>query len=89
MRDTRNWFVYIIECKDKKLYTGITLNIEKRLAEHNKGVGCRFTKYRRPVKLLFKEFCLDKSLARKREIEIKELRRAEKIALVAGSSFRS
>ena len=82
MQDTRSWFVYIIECRDKKLYTGITLDIEKRLAKHNKGLGCRFTKYRWPVKLLFKECCLDQSSARRREIEIKKLKRTEKFELV-------
>ena len=82
MRDTRSWFVYIIECKDGKLYTGIALNIERRLAEHNKGRACRFTKYRWPVKLLLKESWPDKSSARKREIEIKKLKRIEKLELM-------
>jgi len=83
MPDTRNWFVYIIECKDKKLYTGIALDVEKRVAEHNKGLGCRFTQYRWPVKLLFKEFHPDESSARRREIEIKELKRSEKLKLIS------
>lgn len=82
MSDARNWFVYIIECKDKKLYTGITIDVDKRVGEHNKGLGCRFTKYRWPVKLIYKERCSDKSSARKREIEIKKLRRAEKLEFI-------
>ncbi len=82
MPDTREWFVYIVECRDKKLYTGIALDVEKRLLEHNNGVGCRFTKYRWPVRLPFKECCSGKSLARKREIEIKKLKKIEKLELI-------
>ncbi len=82
MMDTRDWFVYIVECRDKKLYTGIALDVEKRISEHNKGRGCRFTRYRWPVRLLFKERCLGKSLARIREIEIKKLSKAEKLELI-------
>ena len=79
------WFVYIIECKDSKLYTGITNNLEKRIKAHNCGNGGRFTKYRAPVKLLYSEDCLNKPTALKREAQIKRLERIEKLALVKTS----
>jgi putative endonuclease len=82
MSDTRQWFLYIIECRDKKLYTGIALDVEKRVREHNKGTACRFTKYRWPVKFMFTEGWPDKSSARKREMEIKKFKRSEKIELI-------
>jgi len=65
------WHVYIIECKDDKLYTGITNNLNRRLSEHNLGNGGRFTKFRRPVKLVYYREVLNKSEALKKEIEIK------------------
>ncbi len=77
-----NWSVYIIKCRDNKLYTGITKNIEKRVKDHNAGRGCRFTKYRWPVELLYKEYCTDYSSAREREVAIKKLKRQEKIDLI-------
>ena len=82
MKEDREWFVYIIECKDKELYTGITLDVEKRVAKHNKGLGCRYTKYRWPVNLIYKEAQTNKSCAIKRELEIKRLKRAEKLKLI-------
>ena len=76
------WYVYIIQCKDGKLYTGITNDLNRRLAEHNSGHGGRFTKFRKPVKLVYYQEALDKSTALKREIEIKKLNRNEKLSLV-------
>jgi len=75
------WYVYIIECKDKKLYVGITKDLDKRIKLHNKGLACRFTKYRKPVRLIYKEKCSSKSEARKRELEIKGYNREKKIKL--------
>ena len=76
------WYVYIIECKDAKLYTGITNNLERRIKEHNCGNGGRFTKYRAPVKLLYTESCPNKPQALRREAQIKQLERVEKLALI-------
>ena len=76
------WHVYIIECKDAKLYTGITNNLERRLKQHNSGNGGRFTRYRTPVKLVYAEDCLTKPQALKREIAIKRLERPQKLALI-------
>ena len=77
-----SWYVYIIECKDAKLYTGITNNLERRIREHNCGNGCRFTKYRTPVKLLYAEDYPTRQEALRREAQIKRLERGEKIALI-------
>lgn len=77
-----NWLCYILCCTDGTLYTGITNDLEKRLAAHNAGSGARYTRTRGPVELVFVESCTDKSFALKREIEIKRLRRKEKLALI-------
>ena len=78
-----NWIVYILECSDKTLYTGITNNFEKRLEQHNNGQeAAKYTRARRPVKCVYKEKQLGRSSATKREMEIKKLSRAEKIELI-------
>ena len=77
-----SWYVYIIECKDGKLYTGITNNLERRIRDHNSGNGCRFTKYRAPVELLYSEDCLTRQESLRREAQIKQLERVEKLALI-------
>lgn len=77
-----SWYAYIVECNDGKFYTGITNNIEKRVKAHNGGTGCKFTRSRNPVKLLYREECQDKSQALVRECQIKKLPRIEKITLI-------
>lgn len=78
-----NWFVYILECKDKTLYTGITNNLEKRLLQHNSGTeGAKYTRPRRPVKLVYHEQSKNRSEATKREMAIKKLKRSEKLKLL-------
>ena len=76
------WFLYIIECKDSKLYTGISNDVVKRVAAHNAGKGCRFTMYRHPVKLLYTEYCGTQSDARRREIEVKKFPKLKKLELI-------
>ncbi len=76
------WHVYIIECKDGLLYTGITNNLERRIKAHNSGNGGRFTKYRAPVKLRYAEDCPTKPHALKREAQIKRLERPQKLSLI-------
>ena len=76
------WSVYIIKCNDGKLYTGISNDVDKRIAKHNKGKGCRFTKYRHPVELLYNEKCGTKSVARKRELKIQGFSRDRKFDLI-------
>jgi len=75
------WVCYLLKCADGTLYCGITNDLEKRLAMHNAGEGAKYTRGRAPVKLVHVERCADKSAALKREIEIKALERAEKLAL--------
>lgn len=77
------WFVYIVECKDGTLYTGITTDVKARVAEHDAGIGAKYTKPRRPVKLLYTEEAENRSEACKREYQIKQLTRKQKQALVA------
>ncbi len=75
------WYVYIIECRDKKLYVGIAKDVERRVALHNKGRACRFTKYRYPVRLLYAETCLGVNSAMKRERQLKGFSRKKKVEL--------
>jgi len=77
-----NWFCYILRCADDTLYCGITNDLEKRLATHNAGTASKYTRVRLPVELVFAEPCIDRSAASKREMEIKNLTRAEKLALI-------
>ncbi|MGC2166954.1 MAG: GIY-YIG nuclease family protein [Gallionella sp.] len=78
-----NWVCYILRCADDTLYTGITNNLEKRLAAHNRGTAARYTRSRGPVTLVFSEACPDRSTALKREMEIKGLTRTEKKLLLS------
>jgi putative endonuclease len=77
-----NWYVYIVECSDGTLYTGISNNIDKRIRDHNSGTGSKYTKGRRPVKLLRKWDCADKSHAAKMEYRIKGLTREGKLRAI-------
>lgn len=78
-----SYFVYILECSDGTLYTGITKDITKRLEEHNSSdKGAKYTKARRPVKLLYEESSNDRSSASKREYEIKKFSRLKKLELI-------
>ena len=81
----KNWFVYILRCKDKTLYTGVTNDIDKRLLAHNESdTGAKYTKARRPVVLVYKEAIKDRSEAQKREAAIKNLSRLAKLSLIKG-----
>ena len=77
------WKLYILRCGDGSLYTGITNNLEKRLAAHRAGRGAKYTRGRGPLELVYREDCADHSAALKREIEIKALPREEKMKLIA------
>lgn len=78
-----SYFVYILECSDGSLYTGITKDVKKRLDEHNtKDSGAKYTKARRPVKLIYEEVSENRSSASKREYEIKKLTRLKKLELI-------
>jgi len=78
------WRVYILKCSDDTLYTGITTNLDKRLNEHNHlKTGAKYTRIRRPVKLAYFESLANRSEASKREYEIKQLSRKQKLELIA------
>ncbi len=81
------WRVYIVRCADGSLYTGIAIDLERRIAEHNadSGLGASYTRSRRPVTLVYEEAAADRSAASKREYRIKQLSRMEKLALIDGS----
>lgn len=74
-------FCYILECSDGTYYTGWTTDPERRMAQHNRGVGARYTKTRRPVILVYLEEQPDKITALKRERAIKALPRKKKMEL--------
>lgn len=77
------YFVYILECSDRTLYTGCTNNLEKRLIQHNNSKsGAHYTKIRRPVLLCYFEKFITLKKARGRESEIKSWRREKKINLI-------
>ncbi len=79
------WFVYIIRCADDSLYTGITKDVERRIEEHNNDdtLGAKYTKARRPVVLVYQEACESRSVVTKREYDIKQLSRKEKVQLLS------
>jgi putative endonuclease len=76
------YFVYIIECKDKSLYTGITTDVERRFVEHKKGKGGHYTRAKGVVKIVYKEKYKNRSSASKREFQIKKLSRKKKLGLI-------
>ncbi len=75
-------YVYILECKDGSYYTGAALNIEKRLKEHEKGKAAKYTKGRRPLRLLYTEYHSGLNLAYRREKEIQKLPKSRKKELI-------
>jgi putative endonuclease len=77
-----NCFCYIIECADGTFYTGWTTDPERRVAQHNKGTGAKYTSTRRPVKLVYLEAQPNRIAAMKRELAIKKMKRAQKSRLV-------
>lgn len=76
------WTVYILECRDGSLYTGITNDVERRVHQHNEGTGARYTRSRRPVRLRYQELCEDRSAALIRECSLRLLSRKEKEELI-------
>ena len=78
------WFVYIVRCSDNSLYTGIAMDVNRRIDEHNKNdkLGAKYTRVRRPVKLVYQEEVASRSEAASREAALKKLTKKEKEALV-------
>jgi predicted GIY-YIG superfamily endonuclease len=75
------WYVYILRCGDDTLYTGITDDVQRRLKAHRAGRGAKYTRGRGPLELVYQEEQPDKSSALRRELAVKKLTRAEKLAL--------
>ena len=89
MRKLKNavsdWYVYMVRCADDSLYTGIARDVEKRVDEHNCSdqLGAKYTRFRRPVKLVYQETLDSRSAATRREIEIRRLSRQKKESLIS------
>jgi len=79
-----SWNVYVLRCADDTLYTGIAIDLEKRLDEHNNDnrKAAKYTRVRRPVAMVYSEPCKDRSAAAIREAEIKRLSRVEKEQMI-------
>ncbi len=76
------YWLYILQCSDNTLYTGITNDLTSRLKKHNLGIASKYTAARLPARIVYTESLPDKSSALKREIAVKKLKRIEKLALV-------
>lgn len=79
------WYVYILCCADKSLYTGVATDLAARVSKHNAGKAAKYTRGRLPVQLVYQEFAHGRSRALKREHTIKRLSRAAKLRLINGS----
>lgn len=77
------WQLYILRCGDGTLYTGIAVDAERRLRQHQSGKGAKYTRGRGPLEMVYLERCTDHPQALRRELEVKRLTRAEKEALIA------
>lgn len=86
MNIMNEWYVYILRCADKSLYTGLSNDVERRLDEHNNNnrLAAKYTRARRPVQLVYQEAFDSRSDASIREAEIKKLNRQEKEGLIRG-----
>ncbi len=76
--DKNTWYLYILECKDGSLYTGITNDLERRIEMHGKGKGAKFTRSRLPLRVVHTEECENRSDALRKESAIKGMRRIQK-----------
>ena len=79
---SQRWFVYVVRCRDGSLYTGISNDVDARVACHNSGKGARYTRARRPVQLVYTERKRSRSYALRREAAIKALPRTDKVLLI-------
>ena len=86
LRDTAVNYVYILRCGDGSLYTGWTNDLQKRVAAHAAGLGGKYTRSHLPVELVYHEQFETKQEAMRREVQIKNLTRGQKLALIRGES---
>lgn len=80
-KNHQTWFLYILRCADRSLYTGITTDVARRCEQHNRGTASRYTRSRLPVELVYQERQAGRSEALKRELAVKALSRREKEVL--------
>ncbi|MGH9510465.1 MAG: GIY-YIG nuclease family protein [Terriglobales bacterium] len=85
MSESKGWFCYLLECADKTYYTGVAVDVAKRVAKHNAGHATRYTRGRVPVRLVWSRRCRSYAEARALEAGLKSWTRARKKQLVAGS----
>ncbi|MCH8262983.1 MAG: GIY-YIG nuclease family protein [Proteobacteria bacterium] len=85
-----SWFIYMVRCSDNSLYTGIAKDVERRIHEHNSDdkLGAKYTKARRPVALVYQEACESRSVATRREYEIRQLSREHKNNLISREKLK-
>ena len=76
------YFTYLLRCADDTIYAGYTIDLKRRVAAHNKGIGAKYTRSRRPVTLAYYEDFLTKGEALKQEAALKKLSRAQKLKLI-------
>jgi predicted GIY-YIG superfamily endonuclease len=86
--EQKQWFFYLARCSDGSLYSGITVDPEKRMQMHNAGKGARYTRSRLPVTMVYSEPQPDQSSALKREAVVRKWSRKKKEELVAGGDLR-
>ena len=82
------WWVYLLRCGDGTLYCGVALDVEARLAQHQAGKGAKYTRGRGPLEVAYREPCVSKAEALRRERAIKRLRREAKLSLCGGRRQR-
>jgi len=82
----RGWVLYILRCKGNTFYTGVTKNLKRRIKMHNNGKASKYTRARRPVKLIYSEDCASRATALVREYKVKALPRKEKERLISGKT---
>lgn len=75
------FYVYLLRCNDDSLYCGWTTNLQKRFYLHKEGRGAKYTRAHPPLEIFYYEVCLDATTARKREYQIKQMKRKEKLML--------
>ncbi|MFH1233384.1 MAG: GIY-YIG nuclease family protein [Patescibacteria group bacterium] len=82
------YYLYILKCTDKTLYTGITTNLKRRIVEHNSSkLGARYTSSRRPVKLVYSKKFKNRSIASKEEAKVKKLKKSKKLQLIKINNY--
>jgi predicted GIY-YIG superfamily endonuclease len=78
----KKWSLYILKCGDGTLYTGITVDLQKRIEKHRNGAASKYTRSRMPVRMVHREACKGRSDALKQELAIKKLSRKDKEAYI-------